>query len=129
MIYKYNKDESIFKNVFLKYISTTFGIILTLIIITSLISFHYGKIKGISTLSNEEKSIIIEKIDPFKVVEFKEYLIDLNIKFPEVVYAQARLETNGFKSKIFRENNNLFGMKASTKRSSTNKGIQQGHAY
>ena len=129
MIYKYNKDESIFKNVFLKYISTTFGIILTLIIITSLISFHYGKIKGISTLSNEEKSIIIEKIDPFKVVEFKEYLIDLNIKFPEVVYAQARLETNGFKSKIFRENNNLFGMKASTKRSSTNKGIQHGHAY
>ena len=129
MIYKFNKKESIFKNVFLKYVSTTLLSFLLLITITSLLSFHYGKEKGISLLSNEEKVVIIEKIDPFKIIELKQYLVDLNVKFPDVVYAQAMLETNGFKSKIFKENNNLFGMKLATKRSSTNKGEQHGHAY
>ena len=129
MIYKYNKKELLFKNVFLKYVSTTFLTIMLLVAATAFVAFQYGKEKGVSSLSNEERMVIIEKIDPFKVDEFKSYLTELNIKFPDVVYAQARLETNGFKSKIFRENNNLFGMKQSTKRSSTNKGEQHGHAY
>jgi uncharacterized FlgJ-related protein len=129
MIYKYSKKELLFKNVFLKYVSTTLLSFLLLITVTALLSFHYGKEKGVSSLSNEEKTVIIEKIDPFKVNEFKLYLTELNVKFPDVVYAQARLETNGFKSKIFKENNNLFGMKTATKRSSTNKGEQHGHAY
>ena len=34
-----------------------------------------------------------------------------NIKHPEIVYAQAVLETGNFTSKIFLHNNNLFGMK------------------
>ena len=129
MIYKYNKKELLFKNVFLKYVSITFLVIMLLIVVTAFIAFSYGKEKGVTTLSSEERSIIIKNIDPFKIDELKGYLIDLNIKFPDIVYAQARLETNGFKSKIFRENNNLFGMKASTRRSSTNKGEQHGHAY
>ena len=129
MIYKYNKKELLFKNVFLKYVSTTFLTVMLLIKVTAFIAFSYGKEEGVTSLSNEERSIIIKKIDPFKVNELKDYLNELNIKFPDVVYAQARLETNGFKSKIFKENNNLFGMKQSTKRSSTNKGEQHGHAY
>lgn len=129
MIYKYNKKELLFKNVFLKYVSTTFLTVMLLIVVTAFIAFSYGKEKGVTSLSNEERSIVIKKIDPFKVDELKGYLTDLNVKFPDVVYAQARLETNGFKSRIFRENNNLFGMKAATRRSSTNKGEQHGHAY
>jgi flagellum-specific peptidoglycan hydrolase FlgJ len=45
------------------------------------------------------------------------------------VYAQAQLETNGFTSRIFKENNNLFGMKQAMQRSSTNIGEQHGHAF
>lgn len=129
MIYKYNKKELLFKNVFLKYVSTTFLTVMLLIVVTAFVAFSYGQKEGVAALSNEERSIIIEKIDPFKVNEFRDYINQLKIKFPDIVYAQARLETNGFKSKIFRENNNLFGMKASTRRSSTNKGEQHGHAY
>jgi uncharacterized FlgJ-related protein len=129
MIYKFNKKELLFKNVFLKYVLTTFLTIILLIIITAFISFKYGKKEGVKTLSNEERSIIVEKVDPFKIDKLKDYLDELNIKFPDIVYAQARLETNGFKSRIFRENNNLFGMKTATRRSSTNKGEQHGHAY
>lgn len=33
-----------------------------------------------------------------------------NVKFPEIVYAQAQLETGNFKSKIYKDSNNLFGL-------------------
>jgi flagellum-specific peptidoglycan hydrolase FlgJ len=85
--------------------------------------------EGVSSLSDEERTVVIKQIDPFKVQELKDYLVELNVKFPDIVYAQARLESNGFKSRIFLENNNMFGMKQSTRRSSTNKGEQYGHAY
>lgn len=39
-----------------------------------------------------------------------EALIFYNIKFPEIVYAQALLETGNFKSKICLEYNNIFGL-------------------
>jgi flagellum-specific peptidoglycan hydrolase FlgJ len=48
---------------------------------------------------------------------------------PQSVLAQAVLETNEFKSNIFKENNNLFGMKEATKRPTTNSGVENGHAY
>ena len=129
MIYKYSKKDLLFKNIFIKSISIILLILFLLISSTSLFFYYYGKDKGISSLSGKERILIIKKIDPFNVQEFKNYLVDLNIKFPDIVYAQARLETNGFKSKIFKENNNLFGMKQSTRRSSTNKGEQFGHAF
>ena len=60
---------------------------------------------------------------------FIEYLRAINIKFPEIVYAQAVLETGNFKSKIFNTNNNLFGMKEATKRPTLAKGTELEHAY
>ena len=33
-----------------------------------------------------------------------------SIKFPEIVYAQARLESGNFKSKLFRTKNNFLGL-------------------
>ena len=129
MIYKYSKKDLAFKNIFIKYISTTFLVVFLLVLLTSIFFYQYGKQEGIASLSSEEKSVVIQKIDPFKVQELKDYLVELNVKFPDIVYAQARLETNGFKSKIFLENHNMFGMKKSTRRASTNKGEQFGHAY
>lgn len=129
MIYKYSKKDLAFKNVFIKYVSTTFLVVFSLVLFTSIFFYQYGKREGIASLSDQERMVVIKQIDPFKVQELKDYLEELNVKFPDIVYAQARLETNGFKSKIFKENNNLFGMKQSTRRSSTNKGEQHGHAY
>ena len=44
---------------------------------------------------------------------------DLEIKFPEIVFAQALLESGDFKSDLARNNNNLFGMKKPIKRPTT----------
>jgi flagellum-specific peptidoglycan hydrolase FlgJ len=52
-----------------------------------------------------------------------------NIKFPDIVFAQAVLESGHFKAPLFINQNNLFGMRIPKKRETTaiNKG-KQGYA-
>jgi len=40
-----------------------------------------------------------------------EQIVEMGIKFPDVVFAQAVLESGNFKSNLFKNHNNLFGMK------------------
>lgn len=51
-----------------------------------------------------------------------------NIDTAKYITAQAAHETGNFSSKIFRENNNLFGMKLPVKRKTTATGEKYGHA-
>ena len=54
-----------------------------------------------------------------------------NIKFPDIVFAQAVLESGHFKSQLFINQNNLFGMKAPKKGETTaiNKGKKEYALY
>lgn len=56
------------------------------------------------------------------------YLIKHEVKHPRIVFAQCLYETGHLKSVIFKENNNLFGMKKSYHRPSTSNGVNRGHA-
>ncbi len=47
----------------------------------------------------------------FTPSNLKAYILQKKIKHPQIVYTQAILETGAFQSKIFKENNNLFGMR------------------
>jgi len=128
-MYVYNEEELRYEN---KIVTLIYMVIIGLVIamlIGFTIGYYTGKAKSIDTLSSKEKVIVINTMDPFKVDSLKSYLVQLNVKFADVVYAQAQLETAGFTSNIFRENHNLFGMKQAMRRSSTNKGEQFGHAY
>jgi len=95
-------------------------------------TFYTGYKEGCNDAARipTEQSISIESSteDAFEEGKFKEYLQDLNVKFPHIVYAQAVLETGRFSSKIFRNNNNLFGMKEARQRATTNAGTELGHA-
>jgi len=53
------------------------------------------------------------------------YLDSINLKFKTVVIAQAILESGNFKSKVFQEYNNIFGMKKASKRPSL--GVKTGN--
>ncbi len=64
----------------------------------------------------------------FTPYNLQQYIIEKNIRHPHIAYAQTLLETGEFKSTIFRENNNLFGMKRSIKRPTTAVGVKYGHA-
>jgi len=56
------------------------------------------------------------------------YMFEMRIEHPYIVYAQAMIESNNFQSKIYRENNNMFGMKMPERRATLAIGINKGHA-
>jgi uncharacterized FlgJ-related protein len=76
-----------------------------------------------------EPIIISEQTNDITHDEVKLYLKQINVKFPEIVYAQTVLETGNYKSNICYENNNICGMKVSAKRPTTAIGSKNGHAY
>lgn len=71
---------------------------------------------------------VIDTSEVFSEEQLINYMKDLNIAFPHIVLAQSKLETGHFKSKIFNENNNLFGMKEARVRCHTAVCTQNGHA-
>lgn len=88
-------------------------------------------------VSSDNESIDIKKssqllvedtVDEFTEEKFVQLLKDMNFKYPHIVYSQSILETGNFKSKIFLDNNNLFGMKEPRIRLTTAKGTQHNHA-
>ncbi len=110
-------------------------IILTTIIVTTIIGsalFYSGYKLGKNTLvslSEEEKLVIIQEHNQFSEDKLIDKLKELNVKFPYIAFAQAKLETGNFTSKVFRESNNLFGMREAKSRITTAKGTQFNHAF
>jgi uncharacterized FlgJ-related protein len=88
-----------------------------------------SKIVTIQEETEEITKIIIKEDIQFSEENLKNLLLELNVKFPHIILAQAKLESGNFKSHMFIENNNIFGMKEAKKRPTTNKGTQNGHAY
>jgi hypothetical protein len=128
MIYRYDRKTLTFKNVFASWV------FFVTILCTTLVAVVIGiiRVNDVSFISEETKAIILreaDKANEFTPEKLKAYILELNIRFPYIVYAQAQLETGEFKSKIFKENNNIFGMKVARKRPTTNKGEENGHAY
>lgn len=78
---------------------------------------------------NLQDTIIISDSVEFSEKELKKYIKHLNLKHPDIVYAQAVLETGNFTSSIFTNNNNVFGMKQAQARNNTARGSANGHAY
>jgi hypothetical protein len=93
-------------------------------LVFSAIGFTTGKV------SKEEKiPVVIELKEEFSKELLFSFIKQCNIKFPEIVLKQAILESGNFTSHIFRENNNLFGMKVSSSRPTTHRGEHLNHAY
>lgn len=124
--YKYNETE-------LKFEETRKPIQLNVLLgIICVIMLFSGFViqNEVQSYNLEEKLIIIKnEKDKFSEEKFVKSLIDLNVKFPDVVYAQAVLETGRFSSTVFLENNNLFGMKEAKMRPTTAIGTENSHAY
>ncbi len=103
---------------------------LALLFVTSilLLGVSSGPIKK-EYITDTERFFIIEEHNSFNEGKLIEEISKLNFKFPHIVLAQAILETGHFESKIFVENNNLFGMKEARVRLNLAEGTQYGHAY
>ena len=73
--------------------------------------------------SDEEVDTLFSKENLVKKIK------SLDIKYPHIVYAQAHIESGNFKSKLFRINHNLFGMKEAKSRINLALGSKRGYAY
>jgi uncharacterized FlgJ-related protein len=73
--------------------------------------------------SDEEVDTLFSKENLVKKIK------SLDIKYPHIVYAQAYIESGNFKSKLFRTNHNLFGMREAKSRINLALGSRRGYAY
>jgi len=104
-----------------------------LVIFLLLIPINESLIGNVSNHDNFESDISVininDTLNDFSEDKLIDMLVSLNIKFPHIVLAQAKLESGNYSSKIFKENHNLFGMKEARVRIHTSKGTQFNHAY
>ena len=105
------------------------GLVLLVNLIVILDYINNQKLDTIRYIPGETKTLIINESNVFSEEKLKQFILELNVKFPHIVLAQAILESGNFKSKMFLENNNIFGMKVAKRRPTTSKGEQSGYAY
>ena len=92
-----------------------------------------GIIISFSNIPSKKHSVEIQSMDSLEVVAFKDsvlnFIYDMRLEHPYIVYAQCIVETGNFTSTIMKENNNLFGMKLPERRATLALGVKKGHAY
>jgi len=127
------KRENVFKHVRRNWI-----FYISFFTLTSLISVYSFKslfipnipLKEVVFLNGRyEKILIAESENIFTKEKFVNKINKLNLKHPHITYAQAMLESGDFTSRIFQENNNMFGMKQARVRINLAQGTQHHHAY
>jgi hypothetical protein len=130
MLYYYSKQKLDFTNITHKGVIGILGYTAFLILSTFLLTHNSDRQEVIETITPEERMVIINKNNTEFSSDTLIYMLkELNVKFPHIVLAQSIVETGHWTSKIFLENNNLFGMKEAYVRVHTAKGTQYGHAY
>jgi uncharacterized FlgJ-related protein len=128
MTYKFNPNTLNYEKnnkTLYKYVLLGIGI--------SLLTFIVGRQTSLYNLTKYEKELIVLNLEQEKNKFTEEKLVyllkELNVRFPHIVMAQALLESGNYKSKIFIESHNLFGMREAKVRITTSKGTQYNHAY
>ena len=125
-LYKYDKEKLEFKK--LKYVPIFLKTIIGVIVFIMFMSLNSTE-PIIKKVSHYEDVHVVTYDNTFSEDKLIEEIKKYNFRFPHIVYAQAIHETYKFKSNIFMENHNLFGMKQAIVRMNVAKGTQFGHAY
>jgi len=89
--------------------------------------YVYDTYKKLTSPEDKEKPKE-EGLLPFSEKNLGQELKNQGVMYPDVAMAQSMLETGHFKSDIFLDNNNLFGMKHPRQRQTLSKGPSRGHA-
>lgn len=70
----------------------------------------------------------IKILQPFTEKDVYDYIVKVGISHPKIVFTQAKLESGNFKSNIFKQNKNMFGMKLPERRQTTAVGVKNNHS-
>ena len=126
MFYKFNQDTLEFQRV---KPSTYVKVGSLVLAVATIVGFSSSPRAVLKDLTPEEKIIVVREYNGFTQKALIEKIKSLNFKFPYIILAQSYQETGHYSSTIFRENNNLFGMKEAVLRTNLAKGTNRGHAY
>jgi hypothetical protein len=127
MYYKFNKETLLPEKVNVTNRTLTgVGVVIGLAL---LLGFTSNSEKVTEYLSQEEKLIVIREYNEFSETKLIEKIRQLNFRYPHIILAQAKLESGHFKSTIFLENNNMFGMREAKLRANLARGTNRAHAY
>ena len=99
---------------------TILGVVLGLIL-----ALIYTKFKD----ENIEYIVLDNSVSEFEIPKdsIYDFMEQINLKHPDIVYSQILIETGHFKDRVFKENNNLFGMKLATRRPVMSKKLNINH--
>lgn len=98
--------------------------IITVLVVTSWSS----NVSFISKIVNKTDTLKVHT-RPFTEDALVDLLEDCNMKYPYIVLAQAKLESGNFTSKVFKQNNNMFGMRKARQRITSAMGEKNTYAY
>lgn len=127
--YKYDPVNLIYVKVNRFKLFTKLLIIPSTFFLVSWINYHHTNDGVVKMLTPEERVIIINESVKFSEEKLISEIKRLNFRFPHIVLAQAQIESGHFKSRIFKENNNLFGMREARVRANLAIGTKRNHAY
>lgn len=97
-------------------------------VICNLLFFSVGYFLGQRTRMNPERPMS-ERPDSLGFKDDLQTMIfELRIEHPDIVYAQAQIESANWTSPVWLENNNMFGMKAAGSRITTCVSVHMGYA-
>ena len=128
MIYTYCSDSLAFRRIKVSSYFKIGTIFLIMFVSASYIAYKIGLQNSIQNLTNEERITIINERDSFSKEKMATMLHELNVKYPWIPMAQSMVETGQWKSEVFFENNNLFGMREAKSRITTSIGTNLNHA-
>ena len=82
------------------------------IVVSVLICIIGLAVSSSTTITQLNPNYVVVPIDRLELNKENFFLVCkiYDIKFPEIVYAQARLESGNFKSKLFQTKNNFLGL-------------------
>ena len=122
-MYRFNKDLLAYEKVNVwKYIGMMSFL---LVLVITLSSFVFKEV----IVVRAEAEVTLKTNEEFSrdklLVEVQKY----SFKYPDIVMAQAFVESGYFKSPVFKQNHNMFGMKQAMVRITTAQGSNLNHAY
>lgn len=131
MFYIYHEKKLTFKRLSIRFYLKLILFLVIFFGISNFLTYYHALNKKFNELSKAEKTIIISNTndDVFNKEKMISMMKNLNVKYPWIPIAQSILETGYWKSDIFLQNNNLFGMKEAKQRITTSQGTNFGHAY
>jgi hypothetical protein len=122
-MYKFNSEKLAYEKVNVrKYIGI---IVLSFITVFVLSSFMLKEVVFVRV----EKEVVIKTNDSFSKEKLFLEIDKYSFKYPDIVKAQAMVESGHFKSPVFKQNHNMFGMKQAKVRITTAEGSNLNHAY